>query len=163
MAPIQERWLRNEPESTRQKLVQFIIAQARLGTDSIGFIPYEGLERRVLENNVVVLENNDDPIGFAVVGGQGSSLRCFQIWVRPDARLLLHGRALVDALQRKAARAGKVRLSLWCLESLPSVLFWRALGFQEVARRRRSRKHSREQIRFVQAVTQAQPLLFQVD
>lgn len=160
MDQLEIRNVRDETSTTQAELCRFIITEARKGTDSIGFIPYEGLVRRVQEGNVLVLDNNSDHVGFAVVGGKGSSLRVFQIWVRQDARLLLHGRALVDALDTKAARAGKVRLSLWCLESLPSVFFWSALGFTQTGTRQRSTRHQLQQLRFVRAVTHSVRELF---
>jgi GNAT superfamily N-acetyltransferase len=160
LTPLKIRNLKHEPEHERDKLLDFIVSQAKRGTKSIGFIPRLGLEQAVETARVIVLENNDDQVGFAVTGGNRTRQKIFQVWVREDARLILHGRALVDHIDMHASKRGRMAISLWCLETLPSNLFWEALGFKECERRMRSLRHSHEQIRWVRPTIFAQRSLF---
>ena len=57
-------------------------------------------------------------------------MRLFQIAVAPGARGKAVGRALVDALLRRAAEAGAAGVSLRCLSFLDANQFWRAAGFR---------------------------------
>jgi hypothetical protein len=55
--------------------------------------------------------------------------KIYMTWVRPDARMILHGRALVDAIEKAAASERCGLISLWCAEDLSANIFWRAIGF----------------------------------
>jgi hypothetical protein len=70
-----------------------------------------------------------------------------QIWVRRDARLIEHGRALIDHLEdAHARRLNAWQLRAWVAEDLEANLFWPQIGFVYRGWRwgpaRRARRHN---------------------
>lgn len=137
--------------------LRFIEAEARKGTKSIGFVPRSGLEYAARRGRLVTLSRNDDLVGFVLYGGRGSSARIYQIWVRADARLLLHGKQLTNWVGRWGMYRGRIRVSLWCLRELPATEFWRAMGFQKGGVRCQSIDTRRHQTRWVREISYAWP------
>lgn len=137
--------------------IRFIEGESKKGTKSIGFVPRAGLYYAASRGRLVTLSRNDDLVGFVLYGGRGSSARIYQIWVRTDARLLLHGRQLTNWVGRWGMYRGRTRVSLWCLRELPATEFWRALGFQKGGVRCRSIDTRRHQERWVREISFAWP------
>ncbi len=158
--PVRFALLRRETADERNESLRFILSEARHGTKSIGFIPQRGLERAIDLGRVGVLRNNDDRVGFCVWGGSCTTQRIFQIWVREDARLIMHGRELLSNVERFGMAAGRVRIRLWCLDDLPSTLFWQAMQFQRVSSRVRSVRRSRTQSQWERAIVATSQSLF---
>lgn len=129
--------------------LSFIFSEAKKGRNSIGFVPWKGVEDADLLGRLAVLYRNDDLVGFLLFGPSKTNCKVFQIWIREDARLLIHGRLCIDWLSEWARRRGLSRLSLWCADDLPAATFWRALGFNSVANRVVSKRSGRRQTRFV--------------
>lgn len=84
------------------------------------------------QGKIVVLHNNDDLVGFAMFSPNllYAEMRILQIWIRDDARLILHGRALIDDISARSWPQGIRTLRLWCATDLAANLFWKALGFR---------------------------------
>lgn len=99
---------------------------------AIGFIPLCGLERGHHAGQVIACKNNDEIVGYSMFGWNDRQLRIYQMWVRPDARLILHGRAMSDLLCSHAASCRRSAVALWCAEDLPANLFWSACGFRYI-------------------------------
>lgn len=137
--------------------IRFIESEAKKGTKSIGFVPRAGLYYAASRGRLVTLSRNDDLVGFVLYGGRGSSARIYQIWVRTDARLLLHGKQLTNWVGRWGMYRGRIRVSLWCLRELPATEFWRAMGFTQSGVRCRSIDTRRHQERWVREITFAWP------
>ena len=131
--------------------MSFIKSEARKGRKSIGFIPWSGIEKADKLGRVSVLLRNSDLVGFLVYGPGKTSAKVFQVWVREDARMLIHGRKMVEELAEWALHRGLFRISLWCADDLPSNYFWRVLGFKNVARRKGGRHSGRMHTRYVQS------------
>lgn len=148
ISPIKIHVLNQTSEKETKQHLLFIESEARNGTKSIGFVPRAGLHDAARRGRVCVVTNNDDRVGFCVYGGSNGVCRVFQMWIRIDARLLTHGRALVNYLTTWSAKRNMHTISLWCLADLPATLFWRALGFKRAGERCRSSDRRRLQIQW---------------
>lgn len=107
----------------------FCASACRIDADKIGWMPHQGYRDGWLQRRLIRVTNNDDQVGFALWALARGELKIFQCWVRPDARMILHGRALIDHLDEIAQRRGAYRLRCWVAEDLAANLFWRAIGF----------------------------------
>lgn len=98
---------------------------------AIGWLPVRAFETRSEQNEVIGCYRNDDLVGWAMaaVSRSRAILKLYQIWVRPDARILEHGRSLVDELRRRARQAHCYQIEAWVAEDLPANIFWAAIGF----------------------------------
>lgn len=101
----------------------------RVDGHCLGWLPRSAYNARHEEGQIYTCHNNGDHVGHCMWQSHERIAKIFMTWVRPDARLILHGRALVDAIEKEAATRGCSLLSLWCAEDLAANLFWRALGF----------------------------------
>lgn len=132
-------------ENSARSTLSFCYSACRIDGHCIGWLPKAAYDEAHLQGRIVALWNNDDLVAFCLHSITNAELRCLQIWVRRDARLILHGRALVSWLDWRARRAGAYRLRLWCAIDLPANLFWRALHFHPQCWRwgpaKRSRRH----------------------
>lgn len=142
-----------------ESFLAFVRGEQRKGRDSIGWIPWQGMLRADSLGRILSLWNNDDLVGFLLHGPSMTSMKVYQIWIRQDARLLLHGQWLVGSLAMKALRLGLFRISLWCASDLAANCFWDALGFQKTSEREGGKSSGRTHWRWVNsAVTLAQEL-----
>lgn len=104
----------------------------QVDTHAIGFLPTKVFEFRSQSNEVFTVHRNKDLVGWCLTGiSQARNvLKCYQIWVRPDARILEHGRALIARLQQHARQHRCWMIEAWVAEDLPANLFWNAIGFE---------------------------------
>ena len=100
-------------------------------THAIGWLPKKAFTTRAEQGDVTAIYRNDDLVGWILtaVSRHTATLRIYQIWVRPDARCIEHGRALIDHVSRRADAAACCRLEAWVAEDLEANVFWRAIGF----------------------------------
>ena len=116
--------------------------------NAIGFLPWGAYEDASRNNRLYSLFRNGDRVGFVLwSANQQREIRILQIWVRKDARLIEHGRALVEHLHNTHARRLHAwQLRAWVAEDLAANLFWPQIGFSRVGWRwgpaRRSRRHN---------------------
>lgn len=98
---------------------------------AIGWLPVTAFDVRASNDHVLALYRNDDCVGWTMATPSRSRgvLKLYQIWVRPDARILEHGRALVAELLQRARQAHCHMTEAWVAEDLPANLFWAAIGF----------------------------------
>lgn len=114
--------------------------------DKVGWVPLGALRQGVIERRLHICYNNADHVGYCFWQQRYDELKIYQIWVRQDARMILHGRALVDAIESEP-RTRPVRITrLWCAEDLAANIFWEQVGFEKKAwrhspRRTATRKH----------------------
>lgn len=100
-------------------------------TRAIGWLPVRAFDARAENDEVTTVYNNGDCVGWSMssVSKRRGLLKLYQIWVRPDARILEHGRALVTQLQEVGGRKFCYQIEAWVAEDLPANLFWAAIGF----------------------------------
>lgn len=116
-------------------------------THAIGWLPAAAYDARAQTNDLITIENNGDCVGWSMTGHSKHRgiLKLYQIWVRPDARILEHGRALIAELRRIGGRKFCYQIEAWVAEDLPANLFWHAIGFTRsvwrYGRGPRPRKH----------------------
>lgn len=99
--------------------------------DALGFIPAGGSEGLAITHDrglIAVVSNNGDDVGYAAFTMPHDQMRVniHQCCVRDDARLLGHGKALVEFLAERfpyASLHAKVR------DDLAANHFWQSLGF----------------------------------
>lgn len=114
----------------------------------IGFLPHQVYHDATRKNRLFSLFRNADRVGFILWScNQIRECRILQIWIRRDARLIEHGRALVNHLQKNHARRLHLwQLRAWVAEDLEANLFWPQIGFTKKGWRwgpaRRARRHN---------------------
>jgi len=131
--------------SAQQSLLAFAIGSSRIDGQCIGWLPTAAYVGAHEQGRIVACYNNADLVGYILWGTNNGIIRCFVVWVRRDARLILHGRALVDAIAEIGVQRGCTRIELWCAVDLAANFFWDALGFTRVCwrwgRAKRGRRH----------------------
>lgn len=100
-------------------------------THAIGWLPVAAFDTRAEKDEVISVYNNGDCVGWSMssVSKRRGILKLYQIWVRPDARILEHGRALIDELRTIGHQKFCYQVEAWVAEDLPANLFWAAIGF----------------------------------
>lgn len=100
-------------------------------TRAIGWLPVLAFDTRADNDEILTVTNNGDLVGWSMnsVSKRRGVLKLYQIWVRPDARILEHGRALVARLKEVGGRKFCYQIEAWVAEDLPANLFWAAIGF----------------------------------
>jgi len=137
-----------------QHVLTFCYSACRLDGHALGWLPIAAYNEAHAFGRILALWNNDDLVGFCLFSTHQLELRCLQIWIRRDARLMVHGRALIDDLERRAQRAGCFRIRLWCAIDLEANLFWRALHFRPITWRWGRARHGRRHVLWVRPITQ---------
>ena len=104
----------------------------RIDAHAIGWLPTAAYEARVASDDIITISRNNEHVGLVMVGKSVSRavMKLYQIWVRHDARILEHGRALVDEVRKKARQTHCYTIEAWVAEDLPANLFWTAIGFK---------------------------------
>lgn len=117
----------------------------RIDGHCLGWLPTAAIVGAHNQGRMITCWRNDDLVGHVIWGANAAVMRIFITWVRRDARMILHGRALTDWVQKKGESLACTRLSLWCAEDLPANLFWACLGFSNTTwrwgRGRNPRRH----------------------
>lgn len=119
------------PHDQLRQMILFVGSAAKTDSWSIGFLPYPVYEAAHASGRLITLKRNNELCGFILFSlNDYKECRILQIWVRADARIIEHGRALIAWLEEKIARPR----NCWCLRcwvavDLPSNLFWHAIDF----------------------------------
>ena len=125
--------------------LKFAYSACRIDGNALGWLPKLAYDQRHQEGRIHAVYNNADLVGFCLWYNEGSELRIYQTWVRPDARQILHGRALLEAVESEGRSRDASRITLWCATDLAANVFWRALQFERGSWRfskgRSSRRH----------------------
>jgi|DewCreStandDraft_4_1066084.scaffolds.fasta_scaffold24190_4 GNAT superfamily N-acetyltransferase len=139
------------PEPRRTEAILFTATAWKsdrpTGAAAIGFLPWDAYTHRDICGELLVLYRNQDLVAFCMLSKVSpfQELRCLQIWVRPDARMIEHGRALIRKLDDIAHQRGAITMRLWCAEDLAANLFWHQLGFEyrgwRWGQHKRARRH----------------------
>lgn len=112
---------------------------------TIGWLPWAAIDDAHREGRLWACHRNDDLVGFCIIKLAAPVLRIYQIWVRPDARMIEHGRQLLHGPEQALENLKANRIELWCAVDLASNLFWHHLGFSLITwrwgRHKKSRRH----------------------
>ncbi|MFC1567345.1 GNAT family N-acetyltransferase [Thermodesulfobacteriota bacterium] len=131
------------------KDLKYIESLSKKESKAIGFIPkvrYEAaiLGKRIHEktqptcnDRIYVCSENSDLVGFVLgsKGNAGGLAKIAQIAIQEDARLITRGKALLNALIEHRESKGIYSFHCGCADDLESNLFWRAMGWKQVAQR----------------------------
>lgn len=128
----------------------------------VGWIPLAAYAGAHAQGRILVCYNNDDLVGFCMWAQKFDEVKIYQIWVREDARMILHGKALIGDLARRRINHRARLVRLWCAQDLSANLFWRALGFtfrgwRHGPKRTSKRRHYLWVIDAQSAIWQSQP------
>ena len=145
------------PPRLQTELLTFAISSTRVDAQCIGWLPAAAYVGAHEQGRIVACYNNSDLVGYILWGANNGIIRCFVVWVRRDARLLIHGKALVAAIGNEGLRRMCTRIELWCAVVLAANLFWRAIGFERVCWRWGPAKKSRRHWLWRRRITDAQP------
>lgn len=100
-------------------------------TNAVGWLPTSVFDSRAKTNEVTAVYRDHDLVGWCLRGESLARkvLQIYQIWVRPDARIIEHGRALVDQVREHAIAKKCAYLEAWVAEDLEANFFWNAIRF----------------------------------
>lgn len=132
-----------QPYQQHELLAQLEHGQ-RTEANALGHLTTFAQREYHLAGRVVALHRNNDLVGWTLWSdNRWRERRIIQIWVRPDARLIEHGRALIDWLEQDGANRGQRVLRLWCATDLAANLFWSTLSFDKLGWRWGGKKSGR--------------------
>tara|TARA_R110000796_G_scaffold38918_1_gene97523 strand:+ start:278 stop:820 length:543 start_codon:yes stop_codon:yes gene_type:complete len=135
------------------KDLKYIESLSNKETKAIGFIPkiaYEaaitGIKTgkrwsNVCNDRLFIIEVNDDLVGFCLAsfGAANKNIRhgkIAQICLQEDARKIMRGRKLLDAVIEHGYSLYTVGWTCGCADDLESNVFWAAMGWIKVAERK---------------------------
>lgn len=123
--------------SRRTEVLRFSAHAVRSDADKIGWLPFQYYDAQDEAGRLVAVTRNDDLVGFATFTPPNFGLesKIIQCWVRPDARMIEHGRALVTRVDEISALAGAAWLSCWVATDLAAMKFWPVIGFRPIQQR----------------------------
>jgi N-acetylglutamate synthase-like GNAT family acetyltransferase len=100
----------------------------------VGYCHRQALEEKIELGRVELALENGEPAGYLHHGTiHRSELRIFQAAIQYDAQRRHLGLSLVDRVVEKVG-TGVQAISLRCLDYLPANDFWKAAGFERIAR-----------------------------
>jgi len=149
-----ERSIDITSSNLRRQILNFCYSACRIDGECLGWLPKPAYDQAHIQGRIVVCFNNDDLVGFVLWSCNTAELRCLQVWVRRDARLLLHGRALITWLDAEGRSRTAYRLRLWCAIDLAANHFWKALGFRYLGWRWGRAKNSRRHALWVRPINE---------
>src|SRR5690606_24181401 len=91
------RTLQGKADGMVQSALDFIRHLMSKERETLGFLPISEIERRAALGRVELAYDNGDPCGYLVTGKGRGWLPIHQACVAADARLIDHGRRLVQA------------------------------------------------------------------
>lgn len=120
------------PEPEARKHILFAGTADPKDRKKIGFLPWPCFQTAHQQENLATISRNGDLVGYCLFRvNRDRELHIVQTWVRADARLILHGRMLIDFVESEAKKKhhNLWRIRLWCATDLAANFFWSALGF----------------------------------
>ncbi len=107
------------------------IHAVRTDTNAIGWLPTKVYDVRENAGDISALHRNGDCVGWVMATPSRSRgvMKVYQIWVRPDARIIEHGRALMLHVAQRAEKNHCYQIEAWVAHDLPANLFWESIGF----------------------------------
>lgn len=119
--------------------VKFITHLAKRFANELGFIPFEGLQKRIDLSQCILGLENEEPAGYVLAPLKLATAPIvrpiFQAAVCMDAQRRRLGLMLIDRVCREAKDAGQSIVQCWCREDLEANEFWKIAGFEAVALR----------------------------
>lgn len=137
----------------QREAVAFAVSASRVDAYCIGWLPTKAYHDAQQTNRLIFCWNNNDLVGFVLWGTPIGRIQIYQVWVRRDARMIVHGRSLVDAVCSIGRAITAHELLLWCAEDLEANLFWAALGFEKRTWRHGTGKSRRRHVMWTQDLT----------
>lgn len=128
--------------------VAFLDSLQSRNAHALGFLTWTALGEAIARGHVLRAWENGEPCGYLIHGRIKRETRILQTVVANDARRIQHATALVDALTTLANRAHGHVITLHCAEDLDANAFWKAVGFQQIGRRLKSKTGKRWQLRY---------------
>jgi hypothetical protein len=101
--------------------------------EALSFYPKQVFEREKEKGRLFLGLLNGQPCGYIYVGAQNNAVKCHQVCIEYDARLKMHGAALVAAMEEYANQGNATCVSLRCGFDIDANKFWKALGYEVVA------------------------------
>ena len=130
----------------------YVISLSKKESGSLGFIPKMAYESaitgiktgdrwsNVCNDKLFIIVCNGDLVGFCLCsfGLPQANMRIgkiAQICIQTDARKLLRGKLLLDAVMEYGSKFFTFRWQCGCAEDLESNIFWNAMGWVNIADR----------------------------
>lgn len=148
-----------QDQATLAEDLRFAGTASKHDADKVGWMPLGAYREATAQRRLVICTNNGDRVGFTLWQYKAGELKLYQVWVRADARLIVHGRSLVSHVEAIAATHGCYRLRAWVAEDLAANLFWAAIGFQNISWRWSPRKTSkRKHLLWIRSIVPGLPV-----
>jgi ribosomal protein S18 acetylase RimI-like enzyme len=115
--------------------IDFVKSLMRENSDSVGFIPTQGIKRAAAQNCLIVQRIKTKRVGYLLFGPvqHGKDVYIWQECVDKDVRRIGCGRDAFLKLYKRTVRLGAKGIRLRCAANLPANRFWQALGFRLVS------------------------------
>ena len=114
----------------------YITGLMRENYEAVGFIPEPTVRDQYVRNGRALLQRDEAGrrVGYVLHGAitPGTDLHVTQHCIDLDKRLRGYGEGAVAELLERAMVRGVRAVRLRCAEDLPSVNFWKAMGFRVV-------------------------------
>jgi predicted GIY-YIG superfamily endonuclease len=116
---------------TTQDDIDYTISQMSLEKEPLGFIPRDGVRQAKDNDRLVIVLNNDDRVGYAIytVTHNHQAAKIHQCCIQDDARMLDHGKCLVNAIAYKHPTSS---INCRVRTDLSANFFWEAIGFSKI-------------------------------
>lgn len=113
-----------------QVVVDYCDAAQRRDSHAIGWLASSMILEQHRSAKIWICRRNGDDVGYLLArSNRLREHRVIQAWVRPDARMVEHGRALVAAFREAAVAERGDQCRLYCADDLAANEFWRVLGW----------------------------------
>lgn len=139
-------------DTTRRRLVNFVLHQQRTNSDELGFLPRLAITEYAERNQIIATSQNGDLLSYALFydGRNGHRprknphrLHVHQISTIYEARLLHHATNLINTLYDLANQRAFTEITAWVANDIPANEFWQTIGFTHVATRRGGKRRNR--------------------
>lgn len=106
------------------------LSACRSDGNALGWLPTRAYEERHSAGEIHTIFRNSDCVGYCLWAIVAKVLHVYSCWIRPDARMIEHGRQLIRRVEATGRARGANAIRLWCAEDLPANAFWRQLEFE---------------------------------
>lgn len=125
--------------------IEFVKSLMRENSDSVGFIPTQGIKRAASKKCLIVQRIKNKRVGYLLFGPiqPGKDVHIWQECVHKDVRRMGCGRDVFTKLYRRTVRLGAKGISLRCAANLRANRFWQALGFKLISAKEPTNRRKR--------------------
>jgi len=135
-----------------ERLIRYCSALEWANADYLGYIPKPALLKYAERNQIIPAFDNDELCGYILFNDNPgpklrykapATLRIYQTCIQNDARRILHGTQLLQALLNRPTTQTFRYLDCFVNQNIPANDFWTTLGFTLIGSRPGGQKRHR--------------------